>query len=175
MKKKTLIFVLLAAFLLSAVDPWPAVLTVVNYTGENVYIWLKYRGVQKYYLVASSKGNSGDYNVSRFDIARRTYTDSKVVACQTSTTWARFNLNQDLRLTFTECAKMKQIYTPKYWGVPGDEKPNFFSNGVLQHVPPYGPWWGSYDWKCPGYVQYCLTTYGGNYGPAFRFLYKILP
>ena len=175
MNKRLVILVLLAAFVLSAVAPWPAVLTVVNYTGENIYFTLKYRGEQKYFLTATPEGNSSSYYVSRFDIVRRTYTGNKVTACATTTTWARFNMNVNLRLVWTACESMKQYWTPKYWGEPGMEKPNFFSNAGSEWVPPYGPWWGNYNWKCPGYAWWCDIVWGGNYARAFHFLYKVVP
>jgi hypothetical protein len=156
--KRLIILVLLAAFLLSAVSPWPAVLTVQNYTGDNIYFRLKYRGEQKYFLTATSDGNAYNgvtgYHVSRFDIVRRTYTGNEVTACGTTTTWARFNLTTNLRLRFTACESMKQYWMPKYWGEPTMEKPNFYNFGTWQRVPQNEPFYGSY------------TTH-------FRFLYDV--
>jgi hypothetical protein len=174
--KRLVILVLLAAFLLSAVSPWPAVLTVVNYTGENIYFRLKYRGEQKYFLTATPEGNSSSYYVSRFDVVRRTYTSNEVTACETTTTWARFDLNNNLRLVFTPCESMKQYWTPKYWGEPGMEKPNFWNDGSSESVPPNGTWWGQYKYKFPS--PPCSTMLKGKKscgGRAFHFLYDVVP
>ncbi|RCK76954.1 MAG: hypothetical protein ANABAC_3379 [Anaerolineae bacterium] len=109
MNKRLIIFgVLLAALLLSAVSPWPAVLTVYNFTGDNVYITLKYRGEQKYFLTATPQGNSADYNVSVFDIVRRTYS-AQVTACETTTTWGRLRMASNVRLVFPDCLQMQRV------------------------------------------------------------------
>lgn len=114
MNKKLVIFVvLLAAMLLSAVGAWPATLTVNNYTGDNVYIKLSKYGVMKYFLTATVEGNSADRNISKFDIERNTYA-GEVTACGVTTTWANFNLKTNLRLTFTDCAMMKQFDLLEY-------------------------------------------------------------
>lgn len=159
MNKKLIIFaILLAAFVLSAVNPWPSTLSVWNFTGDNVYIRLKYRGEQKYFLTVTPQGNSDTYYLSRFDIVRRSYT-AEVTACEMTTLWARMNLNYNLRLNFTPCESMKQYWTPKYWGEPTQEKPNFFITGTYgQHVPENDPWYGYF---------YNLKR--------FRFIYDVQP
>jgi len=156
--KRLIIFgVLLAALLLSAVSPWPAVLTVVNYTGDNIYITLKFRGEQKYFLTATPKGNSETYYVSRFDIVRRRYS-ATVTACGT-TGKGGMNFVSNVRLVFTGCEAMKQWWTPKYWGEPTMEKPNFWNFGTfLQHVPENDPHYG-WQW----------------YDYRFRFQYDVAP
>jgi len=171
--KRLLILVVLAAFVLSAAAPWPAILTVVNYTGGNVYFALKFRGEQKYFLTATPQGNSADYYVSRFDITRRTYS-AQVTACDVTTTWGRLNINANLRLVFTDCVSMQQYWTPKYWGEPGMEKPNFYDVDGGEHGPPWGTWWGSRNWKCPGTSgTWCYLQ--GPYARAYRFLYNVQP
>jgi len=170
--KRLVIFgVLLAALLLSAVSPWPSVLTVNNWTGDNIYLTLKYRGEQKYFLTATHVGNSDFYNVSIFDIVRRTYS-AQVTACETTTVWGRMNLNANLRLSFTPCESMKQWWTPKYWGEPGMEKPNFWNTGVggVEYTPPDWGWWGSLKYKNPN--PPFTVVYGKR---AFRFLYDVIP
>ena len=103
MNKRLIIFgVLLAALLLSAVSPWPAKLTVINGTGDNIYITLKYRGEQKYFLTATPKGNSPDYQVSVFELVRRVYS-AKVTACATTTEWGRLRMASQVRLVFPNC------------------------------------------------------------------------
>ena len=166
MNKRLIIFgVLLAAMLLSAVSPWPATLRVWNFTGDNIYFTLKYRGVQKYFLTATPEGNSPLYYLSVFDLERRQYT-AQVTACGTTTTWGKMNMVNNLRLTFTGCESMKQFWTPKYWGEPTMEKPNFWNFAYLtktnkgntyQHVPQNDPFYGSL------YGQY-----------RFRFLYDVV-
>ena len=172
MKTRLLILVLVAAFLLSAVSPWPAVLSVWNYTGENIYFRLKYRGEQKYFLTATNEGNSSSYHLSKFDIVRRTYSGNEVTACETTTTWARFNLNSNLRLNFTPCEAMKQYWTPKYWGEPGMEKPNFWNDGSNESVPENGGWWASLNYKVCTKTANTSCAYSGR---AFHFLYDVVP
>jgi hypothetical protein len=157
--KRLIIFVILiAAFVLSAINPWPSVLTIWNWTGSNVYLRLTYRGEQKYFLTATPEGNSDTYRKSNFDIVRRQYV-AEVTACETMTRWARMNLAVNLRLNFTPCESMKQWWTPKYWGEPTQEKPNFFTSGTYtQHVPENDPQYGDIYWA-----------------RRFKFLYDIQP
>jgi hypothetical protein len=143
--KRLVVFaVVLAALLLSAVNPWPAILSVGNYTGANVYFTLKYHGVQEYFLTATPEGNSESWRISKFDIVRKTYS-AKVTACDTTTTWGTMRLTRNLWLNFTPCDAMKQWWTPKYWGEPSMEKPNFFTDGSKEAAPPnstkFGYWW----------------------------------
>ena len=162
MNKRLIIFgVLLAALLLSAVSPWPAILTVVNNTGDNIYITLKYRGEQKYFLTATPKGNSPDYGVSVFELVRRVYS-AQVTACATTTEWGRLRMASNIRLVFTDCTAMKQ-WTTKFWGEPTMEKVNFFvaPNGA-EFTPPDSGWWGGYSFKDKAGTK-----------QAFRFLYDL--
>ena len=175
MNKRLIILVLLAAFLLSAVSPWPAILTVYNGTGDNIYFRLKYRGEQKYFLTATPEGNSADYHISRFDIVRRTYTGNEVTACATTTPWARLVLTTNLWLNFTPCESMRQWWTPKYWGEPGMEKPNFYNDGDFEWTPPDWGWWGGLTYKAcvvSGPKLGACETTGGR---AFHFLYDVVP
>ncbi|NMC11855.1 MAG: hypothetical protein GYA34_03125 [Chloroflexi bacterium] len=164
MNKRVVIFVvLLAAMLLSATSAWPATLTINNWTGDNVYIKLEKYGVMKYFFTATVEGNTGDRNVSRFDVERKSYT-ATVTACGTTTTWGRMDLNRNLRLSFTDCDSMKQWWAPKYWGEPSQEKPNFYNDGDNEYSPYDGTWWGSYTWKdLAGTVK------------SFYFLYDVVP
>lgn len=178
MNKRLVIFgVLLAALLLSAVSPWPAVLTVWNFTGDNIYITLKWRGVQKYFLTATPEGNSPLYYKSIFDIERRSNYSATVSACGGMTTWGRMNMMTNVRLTFTACEQMRQFWTPKYWGEPTMEKPNFWTWAYLvkttagntyQHVPENDTQYGAYTIYVPGHL-------GGLYNRRFRFLYDVAP
>jgi len=162
--KRLIIFgVLLAALLLSAVSPWPATLRIWNFTGDNVYLTLKYRGVQKYFLTATPQGNSDTYYLSVFDITRLTY-NAQVTACSTTTTWGRLRMASNVRLTFTSCEAMKQYMTPKYWGEPTMEKPNFWNWNGDESVPPNMGWWGSLSYKDLAGTK-----------SAFRFLYDVVP
>jgi len=178
--KRLIIFgVLLAALLLSAVSPWPATLSVWNFTGSNVYITLKYNGVQKYFLTATPDGNSPYQYLSRFDIERRTNYSAQVTACDTTTTWGKMNMYVNLRLTFTGCESMKQWWTPKYWGEPSMEKPNFWSMQYYglnastkviygQHVPENDTQYGALRNTTKGH-------FGGTYYRRFHFLYDVAP
>ena len=124
MNKRLVLFVILiAAFVLSAVNPWPAVLTVWNLTGDNVYIRLKYCGEQKYFLTATGDSCA---QPTTFDIARKKYS-TEVTACGVTATGS-MDLRTNLKLTFTDCDSMRQFWTPKYWGEPGMEKPNFYQH-----------------------------------------------
>jgi hypothetical protein len=126
--KKLIIFsILLAAIVLSAVNPWPAQLKVWNWTGDNIYFRLSYRGEQKYFLTATPQGNTDTYRFSLFEVARKKYS-SEVTACGVTTTGGSINLNNNLKLTFTDCAMMRQWWRPLYWGEPGMEKPNFYQD-----------------------------------------------
>lgn len=120
MNKRLIIFgVLLAALLLSAVSPWPAVLTVVNGTGKDIYITLKYRGVQKYFLTATKQGNAYDpvsntrYSISLFEVSRLTYS-ATVTACDTTTSWGRLRMVTNVRLTFPKCLQMQRASAAFY-------------------------------------------------------------
>lgn len=144
MNKRLIIFVILiAALALSAVNPWPSILVIRNWSGSNVYIRLTYRGEQKYFLTATPEGNSDVYYESRFDVVRRRYT-AELTACDTTTKWARLDMDHNMRLSFTACESMKQYWTPKYWGEPSMEKPNMWTPGSTfgQHVPENDPWNG---------------------------------
>lgn len=166
MKYKVLFLVLVAAFLLSAVSPWPAVFTIVNNTSDNVYVVMRYRGESVYFLTATPQGNTADYRVSRFDIARKVYS-ADVTACNVTTTWGRLDLKTNLRLTFVPCNTMINTDSAKFWGEPGMEKPNFFIAGNFAGNPETGPWWGSYSGKC--------NPVTGKNCKAFQFLYTVLP
>ena len=127
MKKLIIFSILLAAIVLSAVNPWPAQLKVWNWTGDNIYFRLSYRGEQKYFLTATPQGNTDTYRFSLFEVARKKYS-SEVTACGVTTTGGSINLNNNLKLTFTDCAMMRQWWRPLYWGEPGMEKPNFYQD-----------------------------------------------
>ena len=127
MKKLIIFSILLAAIVLSAVNPWPAQLKVWNWTGDNIYFRLSYRGEQKYFLTATPQGNTDTYRFSLFEVARKKYS-SEVTACGVTTTGGSMNLNNNLKLTFTDCAMMRQWWRPLYWGEPGMEKPNFYQD-----------------------------------------------
>lgn len=161
MKSKVIFVVLLAAMILSAVGAWPSILTVYNYTGDNVYIKLSKYGVMKYFLTSTVEGNSADRNVSKFDIERKTYA-AEVTACETTTTSGAVDLRTNLRLVFVDCTAMKQYDAPKFWGEPSQEKVNFYNDGDDEWTPPDGGWYGA-SWS------------KGDGGSAFYFQYSVLP
>jgi hypothetical protein len=90
---------------------------------------------------------------------------------------------------------MKQWWTPKYWGEPGMEKPNFYSFGSFEWTPPDGGWYGQLSYKAPGPPwMMCKNTitnvvtkrkgacnlnekmlYEISRGRAFHFLYDVVP
>ena len=163
MNKRLIIFgVLLAALLLSAASPFPAVLEIWNYTGDNIYITLRYRGEQKYFLTATVQGNTDDYNISRFDIVRRTYS-ARITACDTTTSSGRLRMASNVRLVFPDCTAQKQVFSPKFWGEPTQEKVTFFVDPAgREYSPPDGPWWGGLNYKDRARTK-----------QAFRFLYDL--
>ena len=181
MNKRLIIFgVLLAALLLSAVSPWPATLRVWNFTGDNIYITLKFNGQQVYFLTATPDGNSPFQYLSVFDITRRNNYAAQVTACGTTTTWGKLNMITNLRLTFTGCESMRQFWTPKYWGEPTMEKPNFWNWAdwgktyyydviYAQHVPENDTQYGKYRNTTPGHLG------NGTYIRRFHFLYDVAP
>jgi hypothetical protein len=140
MKKIIVLTILLAALVLSAINPWPSQLRVWNWTGDNVYFRLSYRGEQKYFLTATHQGNTDTYKYSLFEVARKKYT-AEVTAC-TVTATGTMDLNTNLKLTFTDCDMMRQFYgglhmgatgfhfyrPGAFWGEPGMEKPNFYQH-----------------------------------------------
>jgi hypothetical protein len=179
-KRLVIFVVLLAAMLLSAVGPWPATLTVLNNTDDSVYIKLSQSGVMKYFLTATTDGNTDTTSKSVFDIERGTYT-AVVTQCQTTTTWGKMNIKTNLRLNFTSCESQKQAgmlvykhrwwksaygwdyneilhyFAPRYWGEPTMEKPIFFYYGTDFEVSPTDTGWY-------GYLYYL---------DVFRFLYDV--
>ena len=196
MNKRLIIFgVLLAALLLSAVSPWPATLTVGNYTGDNIYFTLKYRGEQKYFLTATPAGNAynkavgSDYHISRFDIVRRVYS-ATVTACQTTTTWGLFDMRTQVWLNFVPCEYMIQIkdlqlnpaFTawlkankvgpqPVKWL---NKPPKFWGEPTMEKVTFYTP--GTKEFGPPygtWYGNYYVPYTGGKV--PFRFLYNVTP
>jgi hypothetical protein len=181
--KKLIIFsILLAAIVLSAVNPWPAQLKVWNWTGDNIYFRLSYRGEQKYFLTATPQGNTDTYRFSLFEVARKKYS-SEVTACGVTTTGGSINLNNNLKLTFTDCAMMRQWWRPLYWGEPGMEKPNFYQdanvyqwNVECEWVFPPAPLNPVYlcfplpdvQWTKSGYALYRQLEFGN-----WRFQYDL--
>jgi len=123
MKKLIVFSILLAAILLSAVNPFPAKLTVWNKTDNTVFIRLSYHNVQKYFLTVTDVGNTETYQLSVFEVVRKLY-DSETTACGV-TAVGTLDMNQNVKLNFTECIRMNQWWKPLYWGEPGMEKPNF--------------------------------------------------
>jgi hypothetical protein len=130
-KKLFVLIVLCLSMLFSAVVPWPAILTVINKSDVNVTYVLSFQGEQKYFLTATPLGNTDTYNVSRFEIVRRVY-DAKVTTCGVTSTWGELNMVRNLRNTFVECDRLRQFWSPAFWGEPGMEKPNFYLTG--EHV-----------------------------------------
>lgn len=160
MKKIVVLTILLAALVLSAVNPWPAQLRVWNYTGDNVYFRLSYRGVQQYFLTATVAGNTDTRYYSLFEVSRKKY-NAEVTACSVTAS-GTVDLNTNLKLTFVDCDMMRQVagsfyntpddwnnywvtgypYRPgAFWGEPGMEKPNFYQHWNTTKV--------LYEWRQP--------------------------
>lgn|GEM_PF-1225258 len=164
------IFVLaffVVALLLSAVSPWPAKLTIINYTGDNIYIRLSVAGVQKYFLTATPLGNTTTRYVSVFEVERltgdvrelglrRVYV-AEVTACGVTRS-GTMDIRKNLRLTFTDCRQMVDWTRPQYWGEPRMEKVNFYvfneRTGTKYPLPLgladdvlYVHWWDHLEWR----------------------------
>jgi len=165
--KKLIIFsILLAAIVLSAVNPWPAQLKVWNWTGDNIYFRLSYRGEQKYFLTATPQGNTDTYRFSLFEVARKKYS-SEVTACGVTTTGGSMNLNNNLKLTFTDCAMMRQWWRPLYWGEPGMEKPNFYQDADI-YQDNFECWWINPN-TCVWVPDLMWTKNGYSFGRWLEF------
>lgn len=113
----------LVVLLLVAANPWPARLTVINQTGEDIYISMEYPYT---WLVAKADEDPADDEkpTTLFTIERDVY-DVRVTACG-MTAVGRIDMNRNLRLNFTACDQWFQDSAPKYLGEPSQEKPNWF-------------------------------------------------
>lgn len=111
------------ALVLIAANPWPARLTVINQTGEDIYISMEYPYT---WLVvkADDETDDNDKPTTIFTIERDVY-DARVIACG-MTAVGKIDMNRNLRLNFTPCNLWYQVDTPKYLGEPSQEKPNWF-------------------------------------------------
>lgn len=124
MKKLVVFAVVLAAVVLSAINPFPAHLTVWNKTEDFVYIRLSYHDVQKYFFTVSPEGNTDTYQLSLYEVTRKLY-DMQTIACG-EVAEGTLDANKNIKLVFTECDQMYSWWKPQYWGEPGMEKPNFY-------------------------------------------------
>ena len=113
----------LAALLLVAANPWPARLTVINQTGEEITISMDYPYT---WLVVKSEvdPDEEDSPTTIFTIERDIY-EAQVTACG-MTAVGRIDMNRNLRLNFTPCELWFQEGAPKFLGEPSQEKPNWF-------------------------------------------------
>ena len=115
----TMVLVVLGAALIAA-NPWKARLDIINKTGENVYIRMRYP-----YTWLTARYTDGQTTKTRFTIERDIYQDVEITACGV-TAVGTMNLERNLRLTFTSCDQMFHSDKPQYLGEPGFEKPNWF-------------------------------------------------
>lgn len=113
----------LIVLLLVAANPWPARLTVINQTGEDIYISMDYPYT---WLVVKAGDDLLDEEkpTTIFTIERDVY-DARVIACG-MTAVGKIDMSRNLRLNFTACDQWYQDTTPKYLGEPSQEKPNWF-------------------------------------------------
>lgn len=113
----------LIVLLLAAANPWPARLTVINQTGDDIYISLDY----PYPWLVVKAGDSllaEEKPTTIFTIERGVY-NAQVTACG-MTALGKIDLNRNLLLNFTACDQWFQDSAPKYLGEPSQEKPNWF-------------------------------------------------
>ena len=116
MKKAALVLIalLVLVVILMAANPFPATLTVINKSDQNVIISMSY---PYSFLVV------GPESTKKFTIERDVY-DALVTACGKSKT-GTMNLEHNLKLNFTPCASWGNTSAPKYLGEPTMEKPNW--------------------------------------------------
>ena len=109
-----LLALLVLVVILMAANPFPATLTVINKTDQNVIISMEF----PYSFLVAAPGTT-----SKFTIERDVY-DGLVTACG-KTKSGTMNLNHNLKLNFTPCADWGNTSAPKYPGEPTMEKPNW--------------------------------------------------
>lgn len=117
MMKKTAIVLsalLVIVVILVAANPFPATLTVINKTEQNVIISMKF----PYSFLVVAPGTTG-----KFTIERDVY-DALVTACG-KTKSGTMDLEHNLKLNFTPCAGWGDTSAPKFPGEPTMEKPNW--------------------------------------------------
>jgi hypothetical protein len=119
----TMVVLSLVVLILAAANPWLARLTVINQTGEDIYISMDYPYT---WLTVKADDDLGDDEKPKtiFTIERDVY-NARVFACGMTAT-GKINMDRNLRLNFTPCELWPQTDTPKYLGEPSQEKPNWF-------------------------------------------------
>lgn len=103
------------ALLTVAASAWPATLTVINNSAQDVYIRLEY----PYTFLRAPAEETTVFAIERDDYpAIVTYCDI--------TNDGTMDLNSNLRLIFTECTGLNAPQLPKYMGEPSMEKVNWY-------------------------------------------------
>jgi hypothetical protein len=128
-----------AMFALTAANPFPARLSMINQTGENIYLYLRdSKGELVYYLTITGKAQPDNWlslsmsdreqfrkdNTSDFTIERETYA-AEIYACGLVME-GKMDLTRNLQLNITPCEDMLRTDAPRYKGEPSMEKPNWF-------------------------------------------------
>jgi hypothetical protein len=143
-KRGLSIIVLTILFILSttliAANPWPARLTLINQTGDNLYLWLfadNEKTILDYYFVVDGdplprpipKGfNFALYrkeNTVTFHLERKVYT-AWILGCGVMMEGKMDVTKGNLQLNITPCSDMIRFDKPRYLGEPTLEKPNWF-------------------------------------------------
>lgn len=125
---------------LVAVSPWPSRLTMINQTGDNIYIWLfedDEKTLLNYYFVVEGEPlprpipvnfNFAQFrkdHTETFHIERKFYT-AWILACGVMMEGKMDVEKGNLQLNITPCSDMIQFDKPRYLGEPTLEKPNWF-------------------------------------------------
>lgn len=115
--------------ILSAASPFLSRFTVINQTGEDIYIRLSdmKSGNPDYPLLTIPKDGTvvdAEKPTTLFTIERKVY-EAQVIACGMTAT-GKIDLTRNLLLNFVACDQWWQTSRPRFIGEPSQEKPNWF-------------------------------------------------
>lgn len=135
-----LTILLILSTTLVAASPWPSRLTIINQTGDNIYLWLFHddeKTILDYYLVAEGEPlprpipfgfNFAQYRKDHtvtYHINRAVYT-AWIMGCGVMMEGKMDVKKGNLQLNITPCSDMIRYDDPRYLGEPTLEKPNWF-------------------------------------------------
>jgi hypothetical protein len=131
--------IMILSTILIAANPWPARLTIINQTGDNLYIWMfedPEKEMLKYYMgiegTTLPRPIPDHFNFSAF---RKENTTVFTVDRQVYTVWlmgcgvmmeGKLDMSSNVQLNITPCEDMVRYENPRYLGEPTLEKPNWF-------------------------------------------------
>jgi hypothetical protein len=131
MKKARYILLGVVLFvLLTAASSYPSRFTVINQTGNDIYVILSdiKSGNPDYPLLTiTNKGTVKDAikPTTVLTIERKVY-DAQVFACG-KVAMGKIDLTRNLLLNFVSCDQWPQTSHPRFLGEPSMEKPNWFT------------------------------------------------